>query len=131
MMKTKVALITILFTGILLMNFASADRWVQIGERKVNYGLDRDVIPVTYRHRYFEAIKIVVRGGALNMHKCVVHFENGGSQEIELRHNFAKGSDSRVVDMKGNKRFIEKIEFWYDTKNVADHKATVVVWGRK
>jgi hypothetical protein len=130
-MKTKVASIAILFAGLLMLNFTSADRWVQIGARKVDYGLDRDVIPVTYRQGYFEAIKIVVRGGALNMHKCVVHFENGGSQEVELRHNFTKGSDSRVVDLKGNKRFIEKIEFWYDTKNTADRKATVVVWGRK
>lgn len=134
-MKTKLTILGILLTGIALSSFSfissANDPWVQLGMRKVNYGLDHDVIPVTYREGYFEAIKIVVRGGALNMHKCTVYFENGGQQEVELRHNFTKGSDSRVVDLKGNKRLIEKIELWYDTKNVADRKAVVVVWGRK
>ncbi|HEY9008809.1 DUF2541 family protein [Ohtaekwangia sp.] len=117
--------------AIALCSFAIADNWVEIGSRKVNFGLDRDVINVSYRDGYFEAIKIVVRGGALNMHKCTVYFENGGQQEIELRHNFGKGTDSRVIDLKGNKRFIDKIEFWYDTKNAANRKAEVIVWGRK
>lgn len=134
-MKTKLTILGILLTGIALSSFtfisSANDPWVQLGMRKVNYGLDHDVIPVTYREGYFEAIKIVVRGGALNMHKCTVYFENGGQQEVELRHNFTKGSDSRVVDLKGNKRLIEKIELWYDTKNIADRKAVVVVWGRK
>lgn len=134
-MKTKLTVLGILLTGIALSSFtftsSANDPWVQLGMRKVNYGLDHDVIPVTYREGYFEAIKIVVRGGALNMHKCTVYFENGGQQEVELRHNFIKGSDSRVVDLKGNKRLIEKIELWYDTKNIADRKAVVVIWGRK
>lgn len=134
-MKTKLTILGILLTGIALSSFtfisSANDPWVQLGTRKVNYGLDHDVIPVTYREGYFEAIKIVVRGGALNMHKCTVYFENGGQQEVELRHNFTKGSDSRVVDLKGNKRLIEKIELWYDTKNIADRKAVVVIWGRK
>ncbi len=64
------------------------------------------------------------------MHKVIVHFENGGTQEIEMRHNFDKNSQSRVIDLKGNKRIIEKIVFWYDTKNVSNRKAKVTVLGR-
>jgi hypothetical protein len=107
------------------------ERWVELGSRKVNFGLDRDVIDVTYSEGYFDAIKIVVTDGAINMHKCTIHFENGGTQDVELRHNFKAGSDSRIVDLKGNKRFIKKIEFWYDTKNMANKRATVTVLGRR
>jgi hypothetical protein len=64
------------------------------------------------------------------MHKCVVHFGNGSSQEIELKQNFAQGSDSRVVDLKGNNRIINRISFWYDTKGTFRGKATVTVFGR-
>ncbi|NJM24993.1 MAG: hypothetical protein HC859_05290 [Bacteroidia bacterium] len=106
-------------------------KWERLGTRVVNYGLDRDIIPVTYRDGAFTAIQIEVKGGAVNMHKCVIHFENGGKQEVELRHNFRRGSDSRVIDLVGNKRFIEKIEFWYDTKNLARRRAVVTVFGRK
>ncbi len=85
---------------------------------------------VTWTDGVFDAIKIMVTGAPLNMHKCVVHFGNGTSQEIELKHNFAQGSDSRVVDLKGNNRIINRISFWYDTQGVFRGKATVTVFGR-
>jgi hypothetical protein len=119
------------FLFMVLTGFTSQDPWVHLGTRKVNFGVDKDVINVTYRDGAFSAVKILVNDGALNMHKCTIFFENGGKQEVELRHNFAKNSDSRVIDLKGNKRFIERIEFWYDTKNAANRKAEVQVWGRK
>jgi hypothetical protein len=134
-MKIKLTLLAILLASVMFSSFtinrSMLDPWVQLGMLKVDYALDHDVLPVTYRKGYFEAVKIVVRGGPLHMHKCMVYFENGGQQEVELRHNFAKGTESRVVDLKGNKRFIERIEFWYDTKDIADRKALIVVWGRK
>ncbi|MBN2612942.1 MAG: hypothetical protein JXB00_15410 [Bacteroidales bacterium] len=109
---------------------AQKPRWELLGMRKVDFKLDRDVIPVTWREGAFNAVRIVVRQGQLNMHKCVIHFENGGTKEVELRHNFAGRSASRLIDLPGNKRLIEKIEFWYDTKNMAGRKATVMVYGR-
>jgi hypothetical protein len=89
------------------------------------------VIGVTYIDGTFTAIKLEVTDGALNMHRCIVHFKNGSSQEVELRHNFGRGNESRIVDLNGNRRFISKIEFWYDSKNVHLKRATLTVWGRK
>ena len=53
------------------------------------------------------------------MHKLVVHYGNGETENIEPRNNFSAGSESRVIDLPGNKRDIQKIVFWYDTKNLA------------
>ena len=64
-------------------------KWVFLGSKTVDFGLDRDVIQVGYRDGSFKKIKIVVRGGGLNMHRCIVHFENGSKEEIDLRHNFS------------------------------------------
>lgn len=105
-------------------------RWEFLGSRDVDFKVDRDVIPVTWRDGAFDAIRIVVKGGALNMHKCIIHFENGGTQDVELRHNFDRRSASRLIDLAGNNRLIEKIVFWYDTKNFSGQKATVTVYGR-
>jgi hypothetical protein len=105
-------------------------RWELLGTRKVDYTIDRDVIPVTWRDGAFDAIRIVVRGGALNMHKCIIHFENGGVQDVEIRQNFDRRSTSRIIDLPGNNRLIEKIVFWYDTKNLSGREATVFVFGR-
>jgi len=77
----------------------SFNGWRNLGTKTVNYRLDKDVLDVQLRDGRFQQLKFVVRGGALNMYKVVVHFENGGQQEIELRHNFAARSSSRIVDL--------------------------------
>ncbi|HTJ49846.1 MAG TPA: hypothetical protein VL443_10360 [Cyclobacteriaceae bacterium] len=114
-----------------MFTHANAQEWVELGSRKVNFGLDKDVIEVSYTGGTFTAIKLEVTDGALNMHRCVVHFQNGTKQEVELRHNFAKGSESRVIDLNGNKRFIKKIDFWYDSKDLQFKRATLIAYGRK
>jgi len=38
-------------------------KWVFLGSKTVDFGLDRDVIQVGYRDGSFKKIKIVVRGG--------------------------------------------------------------------
>lgn len=106
------------------------ERWELLGSRKVDFRIDHDVIPVTWKEGAFDAIRIVVKDGALNMHRCVIHFENGDREEVAMRHQFRRGSGTRIIDLPGNKRLIEKIEFWYDTKNYSGQKATVMVFGR-
>lgn len=114
------------------MSFAPSQqaKWEKLGSRKINYGLEKDVIPVGIRDGKFTKLKIVVKGGAINMHKMTVHFMNGSSQEIALKHNFTKNSGSRVIDLNGGKRIIKNIAFFYDTKNLARSKATIHVFGR-
>ncbi len=118
---------------VVLYNFTTTptQEWVQLGSRKVNFGLDRDEIPVSYHEGTFTAIKLEVTDGGLNMHRCVIHFENGTQQEVPLRYEFARGTESRVIDLVGNKRFIKKIIFWYDSKNRQVNRATLTVFGRK
>lgn len=116
---------------IILCKREVAQEWIELGSRKVNFGLDKDVIEVTYHEGTFTAIKLEVTDGGLNMHRCVIHFENGTQQEVALRYSFAKGSESRVIDLNGNRRFIKKIVFWYDSKDLQFKHATLTVWGRK
>jgi hypothetical protein len=106
-------------------------KWEMLGMRKVNYSLDRDEIAVTRAEGVFTALKVKVKKAPINMKKLVVTFGNGEVEEIELRNNFAAGSESRVIDLPGNKRVIKKIVFWYDTKNIANRKGMVEVWGRR
>lgn len=104
--------------------------WVKLGVRLVNFAADRDEVIVTGQEGVFDALKVKVYGAAINMHKVVVHYRNGSSQEIELRNNFAPGSESRVCDLTGNERIITRIVFFYDTKNPAPKRAKVEIWGR-
>lgn len=124
------ALTTVLFiVAATTLSFKFAG-WRSLGTKTVNYKIDHDVLDVQLRDGRFQQLRFVVRGGSLNMHRCVVHFENGGQQELDLRHNFIPRSASRVVDLKGNNRIIERISFWYDTKNSSNDKAKLTVFGK-
>jgi hypothetical protein len=105
--------------------------WEKLGQRKVNYKIDRDEIMVTARDGRFSAIKLKVKKGAVNMHKMTIHFGDGTIQQVNLKNRIPAGGETRVIDLKGNKkRVIRKVVFWYDTRNLANKKAVVELWGR-
>lgn len=118
------------FANAIPANEVFPPRWELLGTRKVNYGLDRDEIVVTRAEGVFSALKLKVRKGGINLHRVAVHFGNGDVQELEVRENISVGGESRVLDLEGNKRIIQKVVFWYDTKNYANQKASVDLWGR-
>ena len=105
-------------------------RWEKLGQRKVNYKVDRDEIAVTLREGRFTAVKLFVRKSPVNMHKMIIHYRNGDKQNVNLRNKIPAGGQTRVVDLNGGKRVIKKVVFWYDTKGIQDKRATIELWGR-
>jgi hypothetical protein len=119
---------------------ASKENWVLLGSHVVDYTLDRDVISLKDSNEPYKGLKFKVSNGPINLHKCTVHFEDGGTQDVDFATNASsdsnasastnQGKGERMVQLDGNTRIIEKITFWYDTKNSADKKAVVEVWGK-
>lgn len=121
----------LLIIGLTLSSFSSGYlKWEHLGTRTVNYKLDKDVIKVTAKEGGFKKLKIKVTGGSINMHRMVVQYGNGEKDVIQLRHNFSRRSATRLIDLKGGKRIIRDITFFYDTKNLSLRKAKVHVFGR-
>ena len=113
-----------------LKNEAMAQRWDKLGERKVNFKEDRDAIS-GIGDGWYKALQIKVRRGSINMQKMEVHFRNGETKEVELKQNFTDGSESRVIDLPGARRLIEKVVFWYEaTATTEGNKPIVELWGR-
>ena len=104
--------------------------WELLGVKKVDYAVDRDEVMVTAREGSFTGLKIRVKRSPINLHKIVIHYGNGQVDEIEVRSHIPAGAETRVIDLPGNKRVIQKVVFWYDTKNLARGKAVVELWGR-
>lgn len=125
--KSKIGFIGLLMS--LSFAVAAAGVWSHLGSRTVNWGLDHDKIMVR-QPGTFTKLKVQVTGN-LNMHRMVVRYDNGGSQEISLKHHFVRGADSRIIDLRDNKRNIKSIDFWYDTKNRSRRRAKVHVYGRR
>jgi Protein of unknown function (DUF2541) len=128
MKKLKILLIIPILA---LFSFTIANSgWKIIGDKVADYALDRDVLVVS-GNDVFTKLKIKVTNAPLNMKDMDVVFENGEKQNFNLQQNFRQGEWSRVLDLHGNKRRIDKIIFKYDTKNVGKGKAKVVVYGKR
>ena len=134
-MKTTFNLLALVFCLLIASSFKPVDStmlpWKKLGAKKVSYKLDSDVLQVGYNDGSFKKLKIYVSGGNLNMYRMIVEYGNGTKNLIPMKHNFRKGSDSRIIDLQGKNRVIKDITFWYDTKNLSRQRATVHVFGKK
>lgn len=119
-----------LFSSFTVQSNSFLKNWKYLGNQRVNFGLDKDVIRVTASRGVFTKLKLKVINGSLNMHPMLVVYKNGRRQEIKIKQYFNRGSSSRVIDLKGNKRVVNRVIFWYDSKNRSRRKAVIHLYGR-
>jgi hypothetical protein len=117
----------ILSFGIAALAFAQ--KWEYLGEANVDGGVDHDRITVTAAKGEYRAIQIRVEKGAIVFDHVVVHFGNGSSDPIAIRSRIPAGGKTRLIDLPGNRRVIESVEFWYERGNWASAKPKVRLWG--
>ena len=108
----------------------NAAGWFFLGDKEVGFGVDHDVINFGNWKDDVRQLKIKVTDGPLKMYSMKIHFDNGTTQNVELRNRFAQGSESRVIDLDGGLRHLSQIEFWYETKGFLKGKSRVAVWGK-
>lgn len=134
-MKSSISIFSLLIVFLLGSSFSATESfigsWKKLGTKKVSYKLDKDVIHVGPNDGTYKKLKIAVTGGSVNIHKIVVEYGNGSKDKISVKHNFCKGSSSRLLDLEGGNRIIKDITFWYDTKNSSKKRAKVHVFGAR
>ena len=130
-MKFAKSILILSLSTLLLMSFSyQVEKWEFLGKRTVNFAIDKDEIPVTLREGTFSKIKLQVKKAPVHFRKVIVHYRNGSREEIELRDNIPAGGETRVIDLRGNKRIITKVTFFYNTKPRARKRAVVRLFGR-
>jgi hypothetical protein len=109
--------------------FARPGRWEFLGERTVTDRLDHDVIAVTALRGDFRAIKLSVQWRSIDVHHVIVHYGDGEVREVEVRQVIPAGGETRVIDLPGDERVIQKVAFWYDARSLGG-KAKVRLFAR-
>lgn len=104
-------------------------RWEMLGTSHVDGRNDHDRISVNNRGM-FRALQLGVRGGAIEFHRIVVHFENGGDSDLEIRGRIEDRGRTRTIDLPGDRRRIRSVEFWY-SKERWRSRPYVNVWGMR
>jgi hypothetical protein len=87
--------------------------WHVIGERTVNRHGDTDTIKVRGRDRTRQLMLCTVNR-PIHMRDFDVRFENGGHQDVNVRERIRAGSCTRAIDLKGNRRNIDRIRLSYE-----------------
>jgi hypothetical protein len=130
---TLFALALLVFVQIAVSSDASAarrrGRWEFLGQRSVTDRVDHDTIAVTAAEGTFRALKLRVKGRAVQFRDMKIHFASGGDQDVELRHVIPAGGESRVIDVDGRDRAIRSVELWYDTQSILGKRAEVELYG--
>jgi Protein of unknown function (DUF2541) len=112
------------------LSFNDPGKWEKLGEQKVDFRLDNDVILVSDNDNRCVAIKLRVTKGEINLFRCVIHYKNGETSLVQLRNSIEEGGESRVIDLSHKESVISKVVFWYDTKTNAQNRALVELWGK-
>jgi len=121
----------LLLVPIALMSFSIANEWKFIADKWVAYGFDRDEIHLGNFKDDFRQLKLRVTDAPLRLYDMKIHFDNGDVQDVDLRQWFRPGDESRVIDLEGGLRHLQKITFRYETRGIRHGKARVAVWGRR
>ena len=109
---------------------AQASKWQVLGKRKVNMKADHDEIPVTVLSGTFTNLKFKVLHAPIYVKNFRVFYGNGTNENFVVNKRIPKGKFSRIIDLKGNKRIIMKININYSTIPNFKGRAEVIVFGR-
>ena len=110
----------------------TAGTWRLLGTVQAGFSADHDKIIVAGPYDYFRRLKFKVTGAAINMQHMIVTYDGGGLPEkMDIRYNIPEGGESRILDLKGGKRKLRTVEFWYDTKGILNGRANVTLFGIK
>lgn len=113
-------------------NAGGRGSWRVLGTITAKHSADHDQIIVAGPHDYFRRLKFKVTNSPLNLTKMIVRYDDGGAPEvINTRYEIPKGGESREIDLRGGKRKLKAVEFWYDTKGFLNGKANLTLFGIK
>lgn len=130
--RTAAASIATLALAALSMTTALAAEpgWTVLGRTQASHKKDHDVVVVRGPADNYHALKFKVKDAPLNLHAVEVTYDNNTRERLDVRQNIPRGGESRPINLRGGKRSLRRVEFWYDTKGMGQGRADVTVLGR-
>lgn len=139
MIKRKFPLLAFLVTSVMLFQSCGSSRrvvgieegWDLLGESKVNFVRDKDVVNIRSQNMY-TAIRFTVEEKDVRLNGLKIHLNNGDILQPALDDVIKAGEQSRVIDLAADGRMLSKIEFSYRSMgSVLQGRANVIVTGRR
>lgn len=96
---------------------AQAPMWEILGETRVGFSVDRDVISVGepdafFRNRSYDRLRVTADRGEVNLQSLRIRYINGFEETLPVDRSVRPGA-STVVDLPGRRSYIAQIELTY------------------
>lgn len=111
----------------LIATAAPAFAWDQIATREVTDRYDVDVVNLP-GDRLFSRVKVCVLHNPVHFYDFDIFFRKGGHQDVSVRSRINAGECTRVIDLKGGRRNIDRIKFKYEETSWFVGRAVVTIW---
>ena len=102
--------------------------WDEIAVREVTDRYDVDVVPLP-GDRKFRRLKVCVYQNPVHFYDFDIYFRNGGHQDVSVRQRINAGECTRVIDLAGGLRNVDRIKFKYEETSWFIGRAVVRVFG--
>ena len=79
--------------------------------------MDHDRIMLGRQNGRFRSVQLRVEGAPIDFQRVVVRYENGTTEELNVRDRIPAGGQTRAIDLRGGDRAITYIDFWYGRQN--------------
>ena len=110
----------------------ASDSWKVLGTVSAKLNADHISIVAAIPYDNFSQLKFRVTSSPLNMQRIIVKYDDGGAYEnADTRYTISQGGESRVIDIKGDKRKLKSVTIWYDPKSILHGRAVVTLLGIK
>jgi len=104
--------------------------WEELGCSKAGFLPDHDSIRVGRREGRFSAIQLRVSGNKVHIINLRVIYERGPPDDIPVRSEIREGGETRPLDLRGERRAIDRVELYYLAQPNFKGSARVCVFGR-
>ena len=104
--------------------------WIHLGDKHVDGNSDHDKISLGSSEGWFRQLQIRVEDAPVSFKRVVVHFGNGTDEELQFREVINAGGSTRAMDLRGRRRIIKSVEFWYEKVSGSTKRPTVRLYGR-
>lgn len=96
------------------------NNWELLGEERVGFGADRDVINLGHNEDYFRGrsyrrLRFVAEGGEVRMRSIRLHYLNGHAEDFNFEQNLNPGREIDI-DLRGERSYLRQIEMFYKAK---------------
>jgi hypothetical protein len=103
--------------------------WVLLGEQRVGFRVDRDVINVGDGNARFSQLRIMAENNDVHLINLRLVYQNGYAEDLKVDQLLRAGVEALPVDLRGERSYLKQIEMTYRARPSFEGRAVVKVYG--